>query len=354
MMYASSLWAQPVRDRVVRTDVVELIGQNKDVAGQAEFAAVHGKFTYWFASEANMMTFLMNQDKYEVQLGGACARMGPLSGEGTTKLLATHQGRLYMFASEQCRARFLETPQEYLEADDPAPPFTDESRKRGRALLGKAVDAIACVAGLDNVITYHEQLARDEESGGVTHHVTESLTLAFPGKIRRESCWDQSCWAYLTDGNTGRARSSGGIESLHPQQIAALRRETTHPFTILRARDAKDMIITAEGESRTIIAPDGEVRVELVTVHRMGVTATLGIDEHGRIRCLTFRSRGPSATLGTIERIYSNFHDIGGLSLPRRVDATFNGKPLSAQSGAFTAQIINDPTHLKLFDEPIQ
>lgn len=342
--------AQPVRDRTLRIDVVELLNDGKEVEGKQAFAAKHGKFTYWFASEANMMIFLMNEDKYEVQLGGACARMGPLSGEGTTKLFAAHNGRLYIFASEQCKARFLETPDAFLESPDPAPQTTEESRKRGRALLGKAVDALACMAGIDNLTSYQEQLARDEKSGETTYRVTNTLTIAFPGKVRSDECWNESCWGNALDGKNGWLVSKDDVQPMEPVQRAAFVRETTHPLMILRARDAADLVIVADGVKRTIAVPEeGDVEVELVTVHRQGVTTTLGIDEVGRVRLMTLRGRGPNATLGEIEHIYSAFHDVGGLRMPGRVDVTFNGKPVASQSGAYAEQTINKPEHTDHF-----
>jgi len=85
---AGNCLGQPMHDRVMKVDVVELIGKGQEVEGKAEFAAAQGKFTYWFVSEENMMKFLMNEDKYAIQLNGACGRMGPLSGDGTPHLFA--------------------------------------------------------------------------------------------------------------------------------------------------------------------------------------------------------------------------------------------------------------------------
>jgi YHS domain-containing protein len=95
------------RERVLKIDAVELIDHQREVEGTTEFQHRHGRYLYLFANAANAATFKADPAKYEIQLGGACGRMGALSGEGSPKLFAVHDGRLYIFASEQCKRSFL-------------------------------------------------------------------------------------------------------------------------------------------------------------------------------------------------------------------------------------------------------
>ncbi len=348
--------AQPVRDFTMHVDVVELIDHGKQVDGVAAITTVHGKHTYSFATEENKATFLKSPVKYEIQMGGACGRMGPLSGNGTTKLFAVHNGKLYVFASESCRMTFQAGPDKFIDSDDPAPAFTDESRKLGRAMLGKAVDAISCVAGIDNLTTYRQMLVREEKSGDKMYRVTTAVTLMFPDKFRSDVCWNDSCWGNFADNTTGWMTSNDSKEPMHPQQRIALQRETLHPLTILRNRDSKDLIISATGEKRTITIPEeGDVPLDLVTVHRAGTTAVLGLDDKYRIRLMALRDRGPNSTIGNVEHIYSQFNDVGGLRLPKRIDVSFDGKPVPNQSGVFAEQVINDPKDATRFEiKPIE
>lgn len=341
---SSAAFAQPMHDRVMRVDVVELVAGNKPVEGKAEHAATHGKYTYWFISEENMMKFLMNEDKYAIQLNGACARMGPLSGEGTTKLFAMHDGKVYLFASEQCKARFESDPAKCIDVDDAPPQTTDEERARGRLLLGRAVDAFACTAGIDNLQTLRQVAARDEESGGKTYRVTCNITFQFPDAVFREDCWNDSCWSYVSDPAQGWAMSKDEREPLNAaQRTALLRTAGRHPIAILRHRNDGDMVISSTGGKKAIAVPnEGEVEVELVTVHRTGATTTLGIDDAGRVLLMAYTGRVGSSSIGQVECIFSDFHSVEGVRLARRMDVHFNGKPVPSESLVFTEQVIND------------
>jgi YHS domain-containing protein len=283
-------------------------------------------------------------------MGGACARMGPLSGGGTTKLYAVHDGKLYLFASESCRMTFQKSPKQFIDQADPPIETTEESRAQARMMLGKAVDAISCVAGIDNLTTYREVLARDEESGGKNYHITNTLALQFPHGQRTELCWNEACWGNVVVGNEGWMISSSDVQPMHPLQRMALRLESLHPLMILRNRDAKDMLMAADGATRSITVPDeGEIKVNLVTVHRDGITITLGLDEQHRVRLMSSRGRGPNSTLGTVEHSYSTFRGIEGMRVPGRVDVYFNGEHVPKSSGEFVEQVINDPADAEKF-----
>ena len=51
----------------------------------SEFSWVHGNFEYRFVSEQTRSRLCEQPERYEIQLGGACARMGALSGVGRTE-----------------------------------------------------------------------------------------------------------------------------------------------------------------------------------------------------------------------------------------------------------------------------
>ena len=109
------------KSRTLRLDAIALVQGDESPGLESVSISRHG-FTYLFASPENKATFEANPERYEIQLGGACARMGALSGEGTTDLFAVHEGKIYIFASEGCRRGFLKAPQKVLDRADPLPP----------------------------------------------------------------------------------------------------------------------------------------------------------------------------------------------------------------------------------------
>ena len=64
------------KDALDGVDPVALLIQGKEVSGKPEFKVTRGKFDYLFATAENKATFEKNPEKYEIQLSGACARMG--------------------------------------------------------------------------------------------------------------------------------------------------------------------------------------------------------------------------------------------------------------------------------------
>src|ERR1051326_4206064 len=98
-----------------------LLAQGKEVQGDMKFTLTRGQFQYIFASAENKATFEKDPTRYEIQLDGHCARMGSPT-TGNPDLYAVHNGRIYIFGSEECQTAFKAAPEKYLEV--PPPPKT--------------------------------------------------------------------------------------------------------------------------------------------------------------------------------------------------------------------------------------
>lgn len=339
------------RDRVLKIDAVELIDNQKEIEGKTEFQHQFGRYNYLFANAANLETFKANPAKYEIQQGGACGRMGPLSGEGSPKIFAVHDGRLYIFASEQCKRSFLKDPSKVLETEDEPLVTSEQSRAHGRDLIERAMKAIGGAAKLDAIVSYREKRSRETESGGTKYIVTDTTTLLLPDGVANASCWNEQCWGNVVTATDAWSTSSDGAESMvGAQRIALLRSAGRHPLMLLRNRNAADAVVASIGNTRSVNVPgEGMIDVELVFIHRAGATTTLGIDADGHVRWMSYRGRGPTLGIGTLEFIYSAFHDVGGLTLPGRVDVIFDGTPSPEDSGSFAEQSINEASHRAAF-----
>src|SRR5215212_11103837 len=53
-----------------------MLSQGKEVQGDMKYKVTRGQFQYLFASAENKATFEKDPARYEIQLGGHCARMG--------------------------------------------------------------------------------------------------------------------------------------------------------------------------------------------------------------------------------------------------------------------------------------
>ncbi|MFN3963679.1 MAG: hypothetical protein ACK4NQ_11950, partial [Fimbriimonadaceae bacterium] len=95
-------------------DVVVYGQSGQELKGDSRWSTVYEDYTYWFSSERNLNLFLADPGRYAVQWGGACGRMGPLSGRGETSRMARFDGQLFIFASDACRNTFMAKPAQFL------------------------------------------------------------------------------------------------------------------------------------------------------------------------------------------------------------------------------------------------
>jgi YHS domain-containing protein len=335
--------------RTFKFDAIEL-QRGEQVEGSPDFAATHFGYSYLFRSAANRDLFAQHPEQYEIQFGGACARMGPLSGACSIEHFTVHEMKLYVFASPQCRKAFVAAPEKFLETDDPVPAPSDESAKRGRELIDLALRGLGGAEAVDSVKTYSEKLAGDQVSGDKTYRVTHEVTLSLPHSIREDACWDASCWAQAANQSQGWFSTSRGENAMHPAQYHIMCKERMrHVLSILRLRNEKGFIALA-GEEKSITSAEGSLALETLIVSLHGAMTTLGIEpKTGHVRWMQFTGRGPNAEMGTIEKTFSKFHSIGALTLPSRIDVTFNGQPVTELSGTFESQSIDDPGHAAKF-----
>src|SRR5215510_5995704 len=83
--------------------------QGKEVIGKASISVTRGRFKYLFANEENKAVFAKDPERYEIQLDGSCARMGPQTG-GNPDLFTVYEGRIYLLGSNECLKRFEAAP----------------------------------------------------------------------------------------------------------------------------------------------------------------------------------------------------------------------------------------------------
>ena len=320
MAVAASGEAEPPKcdaNKTLRLDAVELVA-GKQVQGRDDLAVMHHRFAYHFANEANRDAFVAHPDQYEIQLGGACGSMGPLSGDGSTSLWAVHEHRIYVFASEGCRKKFLNSPDRFIERDQPVPAASEEFLQRGRQLLARAVEAHGGAQRIDVITTYTERLSRKVAAGNGAYGVVNTTTWRFPDGVREQECWDESCWSHTVAGDTGWTQSRDSVEALHAQQIDALRRwKGRHPLNLFRSRNEKDFIAIADGSREPVsISRDEQIEVEWLTIAYRATTTRLGVDSRtGRVCIMRYQGRGLSSSLDDVQITYSDFHKVNGLTL---------------------------------------
>jgi YHS domain-containing protein len=309
-----------------------MLSQGKEVQGDMKYKVTRGSFQYLFANAENKATFEKEPARYEIQLGGACARMGAPT-TGNPDLYFVHNGRIYIFGSEECQTLFKAAPEKYLEVP-PAPksPPTEEMIKRGQELLAKAVEAFGGGSKLDQLASFQKTDLRGNQ-------VKNTLTLAFPDTLRQESVRSTFTLVSVITPADSFVMFNNSARPMPEGNRAAIYKELYHELVVLfRARARADFKASATGN-------------ESVDVELPGFTTTLGIDPGtGRVVSQTYKGRGPGGVLGQIVINYSDYRTVDGLSLPFKTTATFDGEPFPPLSATIETIKINgqiDPSSFK-------
>lgn len=305
--------APPPPERVLPVDPVELVGGNETL-GNPELTVERDGYFYRFASPANREAFLANPEKYELADGGACGRMGALSGLGDARRFVVHEGRIYAFASEGCRAGFLKDPEKSIDRPDSAPSGTDEQIEQGRATVDRLVAWAGGRERLAAVSSYQHRIERIVPNGETTARVVSRAGIQYPAIYVRGECWEDSCWVFAACEKRGVLVSGDKREALAQSRVEVLRRTMGRlPLEAIRASIAEDFVAVSDGEGEI----DG-TRVEFVRTWHAGVGLRLGVEkEMGRLVSLAYRGREGGGNVQAHTCRYMEYGTVEGVTLPK-------------------------------------
>jgi YHS domain-containing protein len=313
-----------------------MLSQGKEVQGDMKFKVTRGRFQYLFASAENKATFEKDPSKYEIQLDGHCARMGAPTG-GNPDLYLVHNGRIFIFGSEECQTLFKAAPEKYLEvAAAPKSPPTGEMLKQGQELIAKAVEALGG-SKLDQLRSFQRTDLRGNQ-------VKNILTMAFPDTLRQETIRPNFTLISVVTPSDSFVQVNNTARPMSEANRTAINKELYRdPIMLFRARTRPDF--------KAWLSSNEEKGLKYVDVELPAFTTTLGIDPGtGRVVRQTYKGRGPGGVVGQIVIDYSDFRTVEGLSLPFKTTATFDGQPHPALSATVEAITINgqiDPSNFK-------
>ncbi|MBI3404533.1 MAG: hypothetical protein HY046_03640 [Acidobacteria bacterium] len=326
-----------------------LLLQGKEVQGTDKISVTRGNFQYLFSSDANKVAFEKEPERFAIQLKGACALFGaPVAGN--PDLWVVHEGKIYIFASEQCVKNFKASPEKFLESSVPAWTSTRSAEKNARSLLEKTVKAMGGSARLNSIHGFQEKLtASDTRRDGTPQSFESTDTYVFPGRMKSES---KAPWGEFRQVLTPKEAfmiTSRGVRELDEMGRDSMESgRKRHPLVLLRARRDPQFRATALGRARV-----GETEVERVLIDFSGDRMTLGIEPAtNEIRSLSYPGRAPSGEVGEIVREYSDFRDVNGLRLPFKVKCSFKGTLLGRFSPTTESIALNPAVDAATFEKP--
>jgi hypothetical protein len=212
--------------------------------------------------------------------------------------------------------------------------------KRGKELIAKAVESFGGATKLDQLATFQK---KDVRANGIKN----TLLISFPDSVRQEVVRPNFTLVSVVSSSEAFFIVNNRGNGMPEDNRTFIYKELNHELVVLlRARTKSDFKTWAAGSDKV-----GETTVERVEVELPGFTTTLGIDPAtGRILSQKYRGRGTGGVFGEITITYSDFRSVDGLSLPFKIDASFDGQPYPAQSATIEATTINgqiDPANFK-------
>lgn len=291
------------------------LGEGTEVPGRGDLELERGRFRYRFADETTRRRFLADPARFEIQWGGACGRMGPLSGAGDPHRWAVHAGRIWVFASDGCRDGFLSAPERFVVAPAAYPDFGTAEREAGLAAIERAVGALGGAGAIDAPRAF--RTTSTVERGGWTRHVEQ---LVAPYAILRRSVWtppdaetegSATTWVLAQDAFVDEGDRILDLTSA--DQRADLRRHAhREPLHLLRARHAPSFRAASLGETRL-----GEERLEAVRIELEGLGTTLYLEPgSGNVRALAWRGRLDDGVTREIVETLTAWHEVDGVRFP--------------------------------------
>ncbi len=321
--------------------------QGREVPGKTDIAVAHGRYRYLFSSQENKSAFESHPDRYEIQLGGGCGRMGPLSGLGSPDRFWVHDRRIYVFASDQCMNSFKAAPDKHIESDDPPPTGSGADLQRGLELVDRALAGFGGAASVDSITSLELKRVRAYKADGEDKEQATFNRMIFPDRFRLDEVWHNGAVHDFVRFDTGFRVASDGAwpmdELVRREFIKSFRR---NPLVLLKARKEPGFRAVAAG-----IGKIGEHGVEWLALGLDGANCTLGIEvATGRVLGIRYRGRAPSA-IGDVVRTFSDFRNVDGVNVPFAVATSFNDAAAS-EPRLYAAVRVNPKFDPGLFASP--
>jgi hypothetical protein len=307
-------------------DPVELCAGHER-PGLAQWEVQHGRFRYRFADEANRARFAAAPEDFAAQWGGACGRMGPLSGLGSGDRYTVHEGRIYLFASDGCRSGFLGAVERFVPPPVEPDPASPEQLAAGQEWLGRALAAHGGAPAIDALSAVEFRSAAVDRGWS---HVQE-LTLHADGRSVSRDLWtpdDPQSRGFEASWHLGPESYLVEQGERFPvldrdQRIDLRRRALREPLALFWARGDAGFRAVDRGAGTL----DGQT-VQNLELTSDGLLTTAHLDPaSGRVLGITWRGRrGDGVTREHLER-FGGWREVQGVTLPGERTIRSDGAP---------------------------
>lgn len=321
--------------------------QGKRIKGEEGRTAKFELYTYAFASDANRKKFESDPVRYGIQISGACANMGPLSGRGAITNWAVHKGRIYIFASGSCKKAFLSNPDAFI--DRPNRPLAGSSAAQsdGNAWIAKAVDAHGgwkAIGAIDRIFWREHVVAKS--GNGSTYWFDNSYGFGFPRAHYRAQTWEGGGVHSMAVGEEGWQRGAEPSILGDWERGYLIRENLRNPIVLLRlSRDPQFRAYARDSATNEF----GEVRV--VDTQIGGSVTTLFLDSKTSqiVGSRYFGRPGGGANRWLTVRYY-DYREVAGVKISFQSTTDWPGRTTPAPTVAWKEVRINSPQDASIFN----
>ncbi len=282
-------------------DPIDLI-EGREVPGRETLSETVGRHLYRFSSAEHKYRFGKEPYRYAVQNGGACGKMGALSGAGSPDRWAVVEGRIFLFASDGCRETFLGNLQAYLRQVPPPPASKPDQAKAARVLHTAMLAAHGGAEALGKLKSLHWVYEIPYKEAGVAKIWLTHAAYLGPERYAQWEQWDAGRSFLVQQWAVAREGRPGDVARMHPGEQRALRAALLRtPAGILLG--AAKPIAPLDGGGGFVMA-DGDVAVEVRLDPATSRLASIAFTDH---------YRGPVVD---VEIEFSDYRVVEGVALP--------------------------------------
>jgi YHS domain-containing protein len=320
-------------------DPIELAA-GREVEGKATLTASYGRYEYRFASEKNRKVFTANPAEHGIQWGGACGSMGPLTGKGDPERWTVADGKIWIFASEQCRDTFLANREAYLAPIPKMAVPAADAKARGLRRFRNLVAAHGGQSALDKVRSASWTYETNYGTAQSPKILKEDLDWIWPDRYASGSTWNGNTSFFAVRGDEGSEGTAEEHFSMHPVERDALVRDLRRtPLLLLRGGAQSVLGETAPTEL------DGKAYDSLAMAWR-GIESVIALDPTtGRIHAVSFRDRFAGRIRDVCIR-YADYRQRSGVWLPMTSTSRVDGGNWGAPKTIHTLKLNPQPSDL--------
>lgn len=326
--------------------------EGEEIDGSPDLVLDWGRHRYCFVDEASLATFRADPQRWGIQWGGACGRMGPLSGRGSPDRWAVHDGRIYVFASDGCRDGFLSAPERFVVAPAPFPDASAEELAEGQRWIEKAVAAHGGAEAIDARRALHLVSRREQDGWSGVHEILATAA----GEVRRTSSWTPSqegqpgyTTVWVAAGDAFSVEDGEVFDTKSEEERRDLERFAhREPLFLLWERKRAGFRAAHAGEGVLVSDTVVDVAVELD-----GLVTTLHLDpETARIRGLSWTGRPNDGITHAVTETFTEWRTVDGVVVPAARAVTVDGMPSESMSGAWETIELTSTIEPGAFERP--